>query len=320
MKVIKKILAVTMVCVVMLTNTGCENPFIDTPSNTPDPYAIQIHTKNDLQDNCYYIKHGDEFYEIPYGEQSFYKNEETEAEYVLAQDDEPEPTRNWFYKKGKDELIIPTMYQDDSIVYKTPETINNVFEWERFSDDGYTIGLRGINLSENGKLITSNYIANLLENGPFDKVMHRVEETDNEYYQTFTIDSINGKKLSQKDLGENGCIKNLNTDTELKVQIYAGTTPYTIKTKADVRVFSNIENYWTKTIQYQSGFAEITTSKSFVSGYYKVENSGLFRYINRPYSKDIDITKIDYNKRYFKKEENGYLITKDDKDQYLYEQ
>ena len=212
------------------------------------------------------------------------------------------------------------MYQDDSIVYKTSETINNVFEWERFSDDGYTIGLRGINLSENGKLITSNYIANLLENGPFDKVMHRVEETDNEYYQTFTIDSINGKKLSQKDLGENGCIKNLNTDTELKVQIYAGTTPYTIKTKADVRVFSNIENYWTKTIQYQSGFAEITTSKSFISGYYKVENSGLFRYIDRPYSKDIDITKIDYNKRYFKKEENGFLVTKDDKDQYLYEQ
>ena len=50
MKVIKKILAVTMVCVVMLTNTGCENPFIDTPSNTPDPYAIQIYTKDDLQD------------------------------------------------------------------------------------------------------------------------------------------------------------------------------------------------------------------------------------------------------------------------------
>lgn len=329
----KKILAMLLTGVLVLT-TGCSNPFIDTgeeDESKEDPYSIKVLTKDELQDDTYYVKHGNQFYEIPYGDCNFDDNEETSGSYTLYESDQDgDASRSFFYSKNKTELLIPTMYADDQIVFKSSNAITDAFAWERYKDGGYTIGIRGISKSDNETFTFTNYYANIAEDSNFPSKIGRSDTTDEDEegslnsYTQYALSDIDGKKITEDQIDKGGFVKDIPVDKEITVNVFKGTHCFPVKTKADSRIFYNFENYYTKGVEYnQDGYAVITVPKSFLSGYYKVNNSGMVRYINQPYKEGFDITTINYNKAYFKLDDQGHNITtvtdKDGNDRYLYD-
>ena len=359
---LKKIIAVLLSASMILTGCAME----EKKEEKKVSYGIRVYNKDELENGFYYIKHGDEFYQIKDGEASFVEgNEETDYDYSLYEEDQPDATRSFFYERDKSEKMIPTMYQDDELVYKTQNDITSVFEWERFVDAGYTFGIRNIRQADSGAYAFTNYFANLSKNSAFAKKIGYSMEAENENasykentdyeegeepeqgessskedgasttdnedinaYWEYAISSIKNDKgfslydehavsssavsvtgsavsqqISQDILSPAGTIKGLDPNLEYTVNIHKGTRLYQVKTKPDVRLFYNFENYWTKGISFsEDGYATIAIPKAFKSGYYKCANSGLFRYVDQPYQENFDLGKVNFNQAYYKRE------------------
>ncbi len=314
----KRITAV-MLLAISVCLCGCSNPFSkqDAGEPTPDPYAITIHSVDELENDTYYIKHGDDFYEIPEIECSFEDDEHNNQTYILTDVETPDgiPNRTIFYSKDKTELLIPTLYQGDELVYKSSEEITDNFTWERYMDGGYTIGVCGITLNNLNKLSFTNWYTNILDESPIEKEFGRVEDEEDELFTSLNVNSVDGKELTKENLSEAGYIMGLPVDQEMTVDFYQGTALHQLKLKADARIFYNFENYWTKGMSYsQDGYVVINVPEFFKTGYYKVNTSGMFRYVNEPYNETADLSGYQYNRAYYKKDKDGNLIYKKDED------
>ena len=324
---LKKILTLSILSALcMISVSGCSNPFRKEKPKKANPYVIHVASKKTLKDDTYYIKHGDQFYEIPIGDYSY------GDDYIRTDNDTPEGdnSRTVFYTKDKTELAMPTMYADDELVYKSSDTITDKFNWERYIDGGYTIGIRGLTENNIGTLNFTNYEKNFFHKNNIVKQLGSVDSEDSENLVTYTLDAIDNKKLINvvdgvpekcKTLSTAGYITGLAPGKEVVIDIYKGTQLYKIKTKTDVRIFYDFEEYATKGVTYSTdGYAVINVLPGFMSGYYKVNNSGIFRYINQNYDESINIDDVKYNMAYFKYDKNGNIVYKTDKDGYpIYE-
>lgn len=301
-----------------------ENEEIELDENgEPIVYDIKIYTLDELKSDQYYVKHGENYYEIPFMASSFSGFERT-VPYILPEKNaEPggDPSRYIMYEKNKTELQIPTLYADDLIVYKSDYEVNQTIEWERFLDGGYTIGICGMTENNLGTLSFNNFACNITKHSALAVHYNRVYSDDEDEFKILNLDTINGVKMTSENLSESGYIKNLPADENLEVNIYQGTELFKITTTADARVFYNFENYWTRNISYnEDGFVALEVPKFFKSGYYKVNDSGMFRYIAEKSNENIDLSKIKYNKAFFKKDETGELVyKKDEENHFIYE-
>ena len=325
-----KRISVLLFCILFLT--GCDNPFVSKEESEEMDYTITAYTVDQLEDDCYYIKHGEEYYPIVHGDNTMYENEELGLEYQELEDSNTQnPLKSYFYTKDKEELMIPTMYQDDELIYKSStSSLEGVQEWERFVDGGYTVGIRAFQKSENNTYYVSNYQANILQKSVFEEKLGRVEKMDANgegihAYQFYTLGAINGKGITADDINQDGMFfKNLNPNETYTIDVYQGTTCIPIQTKPDVRIFYNFENYYTKGLNYSNqGYVSLYIPKAFKSGYYKTGMSGMFRYVDMPYEKAKDLSGINFNDPFFEKDENGYNIetylNEDEESVYVYD-
>lgn len=350
----KRLLALLMVSSMVLAGCSME----EQPENKQENYSIRVYNKDELENGFYYIKHGDEFYQIKDGFSNFKDNQETDYDYSVQEEEQPDGTRSFFYGRDKSEKTIPTMYQGDELIYKSQNNIESVFEWERFVDAGYTFGIRGIEKADSGAYVFTNYCLNIFADTPFAEKIGRSDSAENEnmkysedsdykegeeatqespkdssqkeeesenvnLYWKYTISDIKSgqesmekavsssavsgsaisEPLSSEILSPCGTIQGLNPDTEYTVDVHKGTKLYQIKTKPDARVFYNFENYWTKGVSFsEDGYAIIAVPEAFKSGYYKCNNSGLFRYVDEPYHESFDLSTVNFNKAYYKRE------------------
>lgn len=390
----KKLLAIVLSAVMVLTGCTME----ETAEAPKENYNIRVYSKDELENGFYYIKHGDDFYQIKAGDPNFISdNDEADYDYSFSEEEQPDSSRSFFYERDKSEKMIPTMYQDDQLVYKTQNNIRSVFEWERFVDGGYTFGIRNIYQEKSGVYMFTNYALNILKDSAIAKKIGYSTSTENEnanyaessdyadgeeptqadnsqensektsdenteetgedinaYWEyaissiktdkgtslydersvssaavsatqepltqesptpgnqssTIKTESVSGRavtNISDDILSPAGTIQNLDPDTEYTLDVHKGTKLYQIKTKPTARVFYNFENYWTKGLTFsEEGYAIIDVPKSFKSGYYKFENSGLFRYVDQPYQESFDLGKVNYNQAYYKRTYDNY--------------
>lgn len=307
----RKMIALTLITSLFLT--ACSNPFADTEATAEEAaaqetYEIPILKADQLQEDTYYIKHGDEFYEIGYGDYSGAMAEE----YVLWADPSStagDPERNFLYEKDKNELTIPTMYQGDSIVYKSSASIRDRIAWERYADGGYTIGIRNIGTNELGVLEFQNDYTSIVEGDTKLEQTFGMKEDDQDEYDVYNIESADGKKLTAENVNLAGCLTGLPVGKDITFHFYLGTKLIPFKQQANYRLFYNFENYWTDNISYsEDGYAVLTPWPSMKSGYYKADNSGLFRYIDKPYSEKLNLSAINYNQAYFALDDRGNPI------------
>ena len=123
--------------------SACGNPLsgLKKEEKEQDSYELTPINAENLQENMFYVKNGDDFYPIHMGETNV--NEEN----LIAKEANPDRIVSF----TKDDSLIPTMYKNDTMIYYTKQSVPG-FTWERFSDKGYTIGLYNLKVAEYGKI------------------------------------------------------------------------------------------------------------------------------------------------------------------------
>lgn len=324
----KKLLVVLLIFSINITGCG----LWETKGDEEEKYAIVVNTVDTLKDDTYYIKHGDEFYEIPQGDASFGDVVENDTELnSYINDFNPKtpmdnPYRNIFYQKDKTELLIPTMYKDDKLVYKTSQNIVDKFAWERFLDGGYTLGIRNLHMSDHDTIDFTNFQTDIAtENKELREVFPVTSEESSSKLNTMTINAIDGVSVMPSQVsGNGGYLKDVNTAKEVTVDYYNGTNLIRIPQKADYRIFYGFENYWTTGFEFSTdGYALINVGEWLKSGYYKVNTSGMFRYIDQP-SNSVNPSTVSYSDAFFNivQDDTGeyvpLFVLNEDETRYLY--
>ena len=268
---------------VCVTLAGCGTNITTTSNVEENPYAYL----EKLEEGKYYVLHKDQsFQEVYWGAATFEQDETVTS----ARDERV----IWFdenmYKQ------IPTLYQGESLVYKTSEEIIETFNFERFEDFGYSIGLCGLKETDSGRYAISTDADdnNTFPEGDTDQLL--LLEND-----SVIIDSLGGKPLRAPITTENGVkinspltrcnsIMNLQQGVTYKAQIYEGTKLLEYDFKADKRIMASMEVRESNDFVFEQDIImNIKIPEDFHNGYYMINGAGVFRYVNgKSYSENDD--------------------------------
>ena len=229
-----------------------------------------IYSARELSDNVLYIKHTDEngtCYYAPYytGDRTF-----------SSSDGGPgSPNRVIFMHE--DINAIPTMYKNDELVYRSNSSIwTGGVSFERFRDNGISLGFCNIYRGENGQYIldtsSNKYFSyysdayRLLNLGSNDTVVY----------------SIGGATdIPASNFGSSGQLLNLEEGKQYQCILYVGTNQYRYNVSCDTRYLVSMEGDVVTDYTYiDNNLVRINIPEYFNSGYYDVGGFGLIRYIN----------------------------------------
>lgn len=266
----KKIFALALVSSLLLT--GCNSTDEKTTETKKADYI------NNLEDGKYYVRHKNlKCDEVYLGEVTF----DTTSLVTSAVDNRV----IWFDENMYKE--IPTLYKGDSLIYKTSEEITETFNFERFEDFGYSIGLCGLTKTESGRysISTDPDDNNTFPGGDTDALL----QLNNESVIIDTIggdelrapEEIDGKEIPGGPLTRCKSIKGLTKDKVYKTEIYEGTKRLEYKFAADIRIMASMEVRETSDYNFESEtLMNISIPEDFNSGYYMINGMGVFRYVN----------------------------------------
>ncbi len=228
-----------------------------------------------LADGVFYISHEDGTFETPYIGESTLKRYSNSNDRIL-----------WFKDDFKN---IPTFHKGDTLVYYTESVFPQEFYFERFNDLGYTIGLRGIEAYDTGRVYVTTDENSMLTypNGDTDEI--------NSFTNSLVIiESLGGVKLRSSKmndiLSDHKTLTGLVKDNVYKAEIYVGTVRHDMDFKADVRVLGSMGTLKTSDYEFtRDKIIEIQIPEWFNEGYYFISGQGVFRYIKEgEYTHDIE--------------------------------
>lgn len=293
MKKLKLITLLSLLCVASLVGCGKKEVVEETPV-----YELKSYTSEELEKGNYYIKSGESYYLLAHGTLC----PESGGSDIASSVNKDRVL--WF---AADEVEIPTMYEEDELIYVTDGNIPQKYIWERFKDLGYSVGIRNLTTTDSGKYVLKKI------NGvtqPISDAYEKLKEVEDE--TTMSIDKIGGVNINETNVSECGTITGLTKDSVYTLDTYLGTTYKGFDITADTRIFNSFEIYQSSTYELsQNGYAIISLPDNLVSGYYYLNGKGLFKYSDC--SKLESNPNIDYNEAYYiGYDDNGNLITKDD--------
>lgn len=294
-KLLTLILSMTMVLTVF---AGCGES-TGTEADDSNKPGTEL-TADELEDGNYYIRHGNgKFSKLYVGKGSLSDGSE-EAEASSASND-----RVLWYKK--DFKYIPTLYagKGDQLIYYSKDNFEDTFNFERFYDLGYSVGIRGLQHTDTGRyLLTVGKDENTTyPNGDTDKLLDLVgSDSDSE---DVIVDAVAGQliRFSENQTGGDGedsdsgsdddtqesqyvtqwaTIKGLKRDAYYKFSIYKGTIRKLYKFKADVRLLGSAESCTSTDYVYDQDNTKIIRigiPTIFNDGYYFINTGGVFRYV-----------------------------------------
>lgn len=179
---------------------------------------------------------------------------------------------------------IPTLYKGEKLVYRTSSSFNENFNFNRFFDGGWTVGLGLLEGTQTGRYqFTGNSSTQVCS---FSDA-HKFTELGD---VKVTIDAIGGLPLRGDMINPSvNIITGLEKDKSYDVDIYMGTElqPYngaetqSYTVNADVRALYFVQTNSTDDYEFtRSDIIEISIPEWFNSGYYVINNYGIFRYVN----------------------------------------
>ncbi len=287
----KRIKLVTAALVSAIGMMGCaQRPDTEETTNNEIQTATGM---EQLEDGAFYVYNG-ETYEKPYS---------LGANFQISSDSGWSESNILWYKDDWNK--VPTLYKGDKLVYKTTSDLNENFYFVRYKYLGYTVGLSRLSTTPSGR-----YSFTVGDNGSNIYSASDAAALYNLPTSYAIIDTIGGVPLKDENVSPGGCIINLEKDKVYKAEIYAGTILYATNLTADNLALSGMDSC--HTIDYtfmQSDIIEIHIPEYFNSGYYMINGSGLFRYVNgSEYDDDTDfnIPNIDPDKeKESETDENG---------------
>lgn len=187
--------------------------------------------------------------------------------------------------------VIPTLYKGECVVYwDSNSSYSTTLPLTRFKSIGYNFGIYGGYLNSKGNYVFS--LNDIEENSSTRKIFNM----PNGEIEVYDIDDV----PVEKEMVYNGILGGINyfgSPSEHKVHFYKGTKDYTYTLKNDVFSMVTMENYTIGNYELtQNGYIQFTLDNDFKSGYYYIENKGLFRYVNmtKEEAQGINIKEIDY--------------------------
>ena len=270
-KFAKKIAVGIVACITILAVSGCSSA--ETAEKKEDQFAYL----KKLEDGNFYVRHSDhKCEELLWTNSTFDQNSTASS---------PNDKRVvWFDESTYNK--IPTLYEGDSLIYKTSDVLTETFVYERFEDFGYSVGLCGLSETESGRysISTDPDKNNTFPDGDTDELLRLKNKT-------VIIDTIGGTELRAPKKTENGItlggpltragsISGLEKDKLYTAQIYEGTKLHEYDFTANIRIMASMEVTKDTDFSFESEtIINLQIPETFNSGYYMVNGVGLFRYV-----------------------------------------
>lgn len=220
-----------------------------------------------LENNTYYVVHDGIYYPL-YSSYTSETLEDTKPEDLNSPDD----ARMRFYTL-EDETEIPTLFPGDQLIFYSQEKLTDIIHWERYYDMGVTFGIRELKKTEGGRYYLD------FSNDDVTTVFDR-----SELYEMYTlgvdevlIDKIGDVQVTDS-MVENGIIVGASKNQTYDMEVYTGTIYKHYNAVANFHAFRSYEVY--ASLDYttlRDNFFEIEIPSCFTTGYYDIDNTGMFR-------------------------------------------
>lgn len=248
------VLSLLLTCILSSTLlTGCDEVQV---FEDPSLKGKMIAVKDDkLEMDTFYVKSGTNFYEtiiLPGSENVKYAEE-----YV--------------------DTTIPTCYKGELIAQSAAGQSFMQVHLTRFRDLGYGPGLFEAHHDPDTNEVTFMKTS-VQQQAHFRKVLESFESG------SIRLLTVNGKELDNKHISPNtGVIYNFNKKDEIPITLYAGTYYHELVTLADTELFERMEEYEfdeTYISDTQNGYRCFKVPDTLKSGYYMINGTGIFRYVD----------------------------------------
>lgn len=291
-KHIKQLLSLSLIAMTLtLSISACGG----SKTSSSDPSGEEDNSKNELdisnlEDGKFYVMHNTKdskgvekktFEPLYFGNGTFKEGSTTTTN--------KDNSRVLWYKD--DFKKIPTLYYGDSLIMYTESVLDETFNFERFEDFGYSIGLCGLTKTASGRYqIKTSADANTTYPDSDASAINNLSNA------TVIVDSV-GSMIVRADLAPDGntsddksnytssrltrigTIKDLNRNGIYNVLVYEGTVQHEYNMKADVEILGSMEDVQTNDYEFiDKKILNVDIPKYFQRGYYLVNGQGLFRY------------------------------------------
>ena len=302
----RKILCFLLVIVSSVSLTGCTIPFLSSDSKSEKKQVEPGYylSEEELPNDAFYIVH-----EVTYDKESLdgSKKSVTETRYYpllqaenTIQEAREEPagydaSRITWVNHDVDEGAIPTMYAGDMMIYKSPTSIPTKYSLEKFFDEGYTLGVCGLqqDLSGNYRYYSSKNDGN----------SHTLSTSDATGFdgmdgvESLYLAQVGDQRVTPLNVSPSGTITGLELGEVYDCDIRCGTEKVAAKLTCNVHYFSSAETYFFGSFTFITPIiAQINIPDYVLNGYYNIGNKGFFRYIADESIKDYnDLEPVSYN-------------------------
>lgn len=178
------------------------------------------------------------------------------------------------------ENLIPVITGNNLLILIDDNSvIPSEFEFEKFSDGGYTFGgtFYSNENSKGLKVVNGSYNKNFAPESDMKDVW-----SDKKNVSLYSLDTIGDTPIGAKNIDGNGVFQGLTKDLSYEFQCYVGTKYEIVSVKADTHYFVS-ESVLRMTQKdcvnkTKNGFVIISIPKDLPSGYYLVNGSYFFYY------------------------------------------
>lgn len=265
------LLLIGILCVGTLS--GCKPIF----QQKKDKYKQVELTKEDLENDTYYVKDGTRFIQVYAADTKETRNQDGTKQKVSF--------------LTKDYKTVPTLYRSEILAIPSQKLDVANVELVRYKEVGYSLGFYGLQMDEDGYLV-GKLKENVYKNSRAYSVIEDGKSND------FRIVSINDEPVSTAMLSDAGVFNCLEESGTYEVAYYAGTYYTTNTIPADTFTLEEYEYYTlSDTSDTKNGYISFKMPDDAVSGWYYIKGGGLFRYIAA--EKGIDIATVDMNAPYY---------------------
>ncbi|MCR5339267.1 MAG: hypothetical protein K6E75_12005 [Lachnospiraceae bacterium] len=244
------------------------------------------------------------FFTAPIGTINFHKHET---------DQESGDPRNIWFEEGTDKNI-PTVTRKDVLLYVSKTDIPEEIIFERFYDNGYSIGIAGMQEDKGGHY----YIPYAVSRE--DDYKYYIDQESGasvlagfEGIERLYLDKAGEEMVSRENVSAGGCLVGLNKDKAYDCQFYTGTFYQDFKLNANVRTFTSLERFESHEYSFlHANCISLALPAYLKSGYYLVLGKGMIRYVSpedeEKYKGQEYDTLIDWNDPIKQYDEYGLCI------------
>lgn len=258
MKTIRSLIRGVICSLFVVCLSGCKNVQI---FEIAPPTEAQYESSEKMMLDTYYVKNSTRFGQVyyPEGNANGIAKSVNESRVLYFLDDQ---------------AMVPTHYKGEIVAYASKSASLEEVTLERFMDMGYSIGVYGGELGEDGYYHIS-VKKNVCLFSSAEELFSQVISDE------VRIIAINGEPIENILDKKSGIIMGFEKDESCIIEFYSGTYYYRQRTTADTQFLKayEVSKYGTKYISdTRNGYMCFETPQNLKSGYYLINGSGMFLY------------------------------------------